>query len=42
MFLYLIVPRDSKVHTAIANKGGNVGSREKYESDGEVLDESDI
>jgi hypothetical protein len=42
MLLDLVPSGDTNVATALADKGGNIGSGEENQGDGEVLDEGDI
>jgi hypothetical protein len=38
VLLHLVIARDTQVHAALANKGGDIGRREEDEGNGEVLD----
>lgn len=38
----LIAACYSQIDSSFANKGGDIGSWEEYESKGKVLDESDV
>lgn len=42
MLLDLVEASDAEIDTALTNKGRDIGGGEEDESDGEVLDESDI
>jgi hypothetical protein len=38
----LVAASDTKVDTALANEGGNIGGRQEYECDGQVLDQRNV
>lgn len=42
MLLDLVPARDTQVHTALTDKGGDVGSGQENESDGKVLDQGQV
>lgn len=42
IFLYLVPACDAKIDTALANKDRDIGGRQEYQCNREVLDEGDV